>query len=114
MSGTMAQMAGGQSSRPPQIGVGRLRHYLGGRRGLIVLAAAVLGIGAFLNWGWLVAAGIAPLLIGFAPCAVMCALGLCMSRMGGKSCSTESKAKGDHGEARSAATVSSAEVDKRT
>ncbi|MEO6782251.1 MAG: hypothetical protein ABI196_15360 [Bradyrhizobium sp.] len=114
MSGTMATKAGAQSLTLPQIVVGLLRHYLGGRRGLILLAVAVLGIGAFLNWGWLVAAGIAPLLIGFAPCAVMCALGLCMSRMGGKSCSTESKAKDDQVEAKPAATVSSVEVDERT
>lgn len=69
---------------------GRLRQYLGGRRGLVVLATVVLAAGAFFNWGWLVAAGIAPLLLGFAPCAAMCALGLCMNKMGGKSCSAAS------------------------
>jgi hypothetical protein len=64
------------------------RPYLGGRRGLILLATAVLGAGAALNWGWLVAIGLAPILIAVAPCAVMCALGLCaMGR--GKSCSSE-------------------------
>ena len=77
----------------PSPGVsGFFRRYLGGRRGWILLAIAVLGVGAFLNWGWLVAAGIAPLLIAFAPCAAMCALGLCMNKMGGKSCSTKSNA----------------------
>ena len=70
----------------------RFRRYLGGRRGLIFLTVAVLVIGAYFNWGWLVAAGIAPLLLAFAPCAAMCALGLCMGRMGGKSCSTTAKA----------------------
>ena len=63
--------------------------YLGGRRGLIILTVAVLVMGLALNWNWLVAIGVAPLLISLAPCAVMCALGLCMSRMGGKSCSSE-------------------------
>lgn len=64
------------------------RPYLGGHRGLILLATAVLGAGAWLNWGWLVAIGVAPILIALAPCAVMCALGLCA--MGGKkSCSSE-------------------------
>jgi len=64
------------------------RPYLGGRRGLILLAVAVLGAGAALNWGWLVAIGLAPILVAVAPCAVMCALGLCV--MGrGKSCSSE-------------------------
>ena len=62
--------------------------YLGGR-GLIIATLAVVVIGLSLNWSWLVAIGVAPLLISLAPCAVMCALGLCMSRMGGKSCSSE-------------------------
>ncbi len=66
------------------------RYYLGGRRGLILLTVTALGAGLFLNWGWLVAAGIAPLLLTLAPCAAMCALGLCMNKMGGKSCSTQS------------------------
>ena len=59
------------------------RYYLGGRRGLLVLAVAVVVAGAALNWSWLAAAGVAPLLLGLLPCAAMCALGLCMSRMGG-------------------------------
>jgi hypothetical protein len=58
------------------------RTYLGGRRGLILLAVAVLGVGAMLNWGWLVAVGVAPLLLALAPCAAMCALGLCMNKAG--------------------------------
>jgi hypothetical protein len=55
------------------------RYYIGGRTALIVVTAAALGLGAYFNWGWLVAAGIAPLIIGVLPCAAMCALGLCMS-----------------------------------
>lgn len=65
-----------------------LRYWLGGRRGLIVLASVVGLAAVTLNWGWLVAVGIAPLLLAFAPCAAMCALGLCASRMGGGSCSS--------------------------
>jgi hypothetical protein len=57
------------------------RNYLSGRRGLLILAAAVVAVGAALNWSWLAAAGIAPLLLSLLPCAAMCALGLCMSRM---------------------------------
>lgn len=76
----------------PQTIAGLLRHYLGGRRGLVLLAAVAIGAALYLNWGWLAAAGIAPLLVAFAPCAIMCGLGLCMSRMGGKSCSTDAKA----------------------
>jgi hypothetical protein len=66
-----------------------IRYYAGGRRGLLLLTAVALVAGAALNWSWLVAAGIAPLLLTLAPCAVMCALGLCMNRMGGRSCSSE-------------------------
>ena len=69
-----------------------VRHNFGGRRGLIILAVIALGAGAFSNWGWLVAAGIAPLLLALAPCALMCAAGLCMSKMGGGSCSSDGKA----------------------
>ena len=64
-----------------------LSHYLGNRRVLAVLAVAVIGAGLALNWSWLIPVGIAPILLALAPCAAMCALGLCMSKMGGKSCS---------------------------
>lgn len=67
-------------------------HYLGNRKVLVVLAVAIVGAGLALNWSWLVAAGIAPILLALAPCAAMCALGLCMSRMGGKSCSGDKDA----------------------
>lgn len=69
---------------------GLLGHYLGGRRGLLVLAFAAVGAGLYFSWGWLAAVGVAPLLIALAPCAAMCALGLCM-KGGGKSCSSDSK-----------------------
>lgn len=65
------------------------RYYLGGRRGLLALAAIALVSGLALNWSWLIAAGIAPFLLGVLPCVAMCALGLCMTKMGGKSCSTD-------------------------
>lgn len=68
----------------------KARSYLTGRRGLILLALAIIAVGVTLNWGWLVAIGVAPILLALAPCAVMCALGVCMSKMGGKSCSSES------------------------
>ena len=53
-------------------------------RGLLI-GVAVLGGGAmFLGWDWLVAAGVATFIVALAPCLVMCALGLCASRMGKK------------------------------
>jgi hypothetical protein len=67
-----------------------LRYWLGGRRGMAALIVSAVVIGGALNWSWLVAAGIAPLLLTFLPCAAMCALGLCMNRMSGGSCSTSS------------------------
>ena len=65
------------------------RYYLGGQRGLLIVAAVVVAGGLALNWSWLVAAGVAPLLIGVLPCVAMCALGLCMHKMGGKSCAAD-------------------------
>ena len=59
-----------------------VRYYLGGRRGLLLFASAALVPGLWLGWPALVAAGMAPILVALAPCAVMCALGLCMKRMG--------------------------------
>ena len=62
-----------------------LRYQLRGRRGLIA-ATVVLALPAlWLGWPWLAAAGVAPLLIAVAPCAVMCGLGLCMSKACSKS-----------------------------
>ena len=43
----------------------------------IALAAAGIGGGLFLGWDGLAAAGLAPLVLGLLPCAVMCAAGLC-------------------------------------
>ena len=69
-----------------------LRGKLGGRNGLIALAVLAVGGGLFLNWGWLVAAGLAPLILGVLPCLAMCALGLCASKMmGGKSSGSDSE-----------------------
>jgi hypothetical protein len=52
-----------------------------------------LGIGAaaglFLGWDWLVAIGTASLIIALAPCLIMCAFGVCATRM----CKTEGIAK---------------------
>lgn len=49
------------------------------RRGLIALAALLLALGFASNWSWLVAVGVAPIILAVLPCAVMCAFGLCMS-----------------------------------
>lgn len=63
--------------------------WLRGSRG-IMLGAVALGIGgAALGWPWLVALGIAPILLSLAPCAVMCALGLCMMGKGSNSTASQ-------------------------
>jgi hypothetical protein len=54
------------------------RYYLGNRWVLVALGTGVLVAGIALNWSWLVAAGIAPILISVLPCLVMCGLGFCM------------------------------------
>jgi hypothetical protein len=53
-----------------------------GTRGLIILAAVMVAAGLALNWSWVVAIGLAPILIAALPCAVMCALGICMRPKG--------------------------------
>ncbi|HJU19238.1 MAG TPA: hypothetical protein VJ770_22520 [Stellaceae bacterium] len=66
-------------------GGGSLPIWLRGRRGIVVLgigAAALAVGGAAVGWPWLVAAGIAPILLSTVPCLVMCALGLCMMGKG--------------------------------
>jgi hypothetical protein len=54
------------------------RYYLGNRWVLVALGVIALLVGIGLNWSWLVAAGLAPILLSTLPCLVMCGLGLCM------------------------------------
>lgn len=69
----------GTSSSAPPTGLGRyLPSWLRGRRGLILGVVAIVGGGMALQWPWLVAIGVAPVLLSLLPCAVMCGLGLCM------------------------------------
>lgn len=58
-----------------------------GRRGWLVAAVALVVAGTAFNWGWLTAIGAAPLILAIAPCALMCAVGLC-AKGGSKSCAT--------------------------
>jgi hypothetical protein len=62
------------------------RYYLRRPRVLLALAAIAIVAGLALNWSWLVAAGLAPILISTLPCLIMCAFGVCMiCRSGEKS-----------------------------
>jgi hypothetical protein len=69
------------------------RYYRGGRLGLVASAAVVVAAGLAFDWSWLAAAGIAPVLIAALPCVAMCALGLCMSRMTGRSCPADAMSR---------------------
>jgi len=51
---------------------------------LTVLAVAGVGSGLVLGWDSLVALGVSTFILALLPCAVMCALGVCASRMGKK------------------------------
>ena len=55
-----------------------LRQVLGNRFVLLLIGGVAIFLTAKFNWGWLVAAGIASLLLSAGPCIAMCALGLCM------------------------------------
>lgn len=53
------------------------------QRNLLIGVVVAGGGGALvLGWDWLVAAGLATIIVAMAPCLVMCALGLCMNRQG--------------------------------
>lgn len=65
------------------------RRRLLSRRGLLVLSGVLIVASLALGWNWLVAVGLAPLLLSALPCVAMCALGLCMQGMGGRSCSAK-------------------------
>ncbi|NIR32805.1 MAG: hypothetical protein GWN84_26610 [Gammaproteobacteria bacterium] len=77
------------------------RYWLGGRWGLLAVGALAAAGGLALSWDWLVAAGLAPLVIGVLPCVAMCAAGLCMKGLGSHACDA-SGAKEDTSRQRSA------------
>ncbi len=94
----MTVSTGPAGSPPPSVVqdlFGLARYYLGGRRRLLLFAGLAIAAGLALNWGWLTALGVAPILVSLLPCAAMCALGLCMNRAGGKSCSTGTSPRDD-------------------
>lgn len=61
------------------------RYYLGNRWTLVAVAglAVILGL-SFGGWGWLVAAGLLPILLSTLPCLIMCGFGVCMMCRGEK------------------------------
>ena len=66
------------------------------RQSLMILVAVLIIATLVFSKDWLVAAGLAPILIAMLPCLVMCGLGLCMNKMTGGSCENGSPdRKGD-------------------
>jgi hypothetical protein len=64
-----------------------LRYQLRGRRGLVASGLGAAAVSLWFGWPWLAAAGLAPILVAIAPCAIMCALGFCTM----KACSTAAR-----------------------
>lgn len=62
-----------------------IRSYLGNRWVLVVMATVAIVGGVALNWGWLVAIGLAPILLATLPCLLMCGFGLCAHKLVGRS-----------------------------
>lgn len=50
---------------------------------LMAAAVAVIGGGFVLNWSWLVAVGLAPIIVSLLPCIAMCVLGVGICKMAG-------------------------------
>lgn len=68
-----------------------------------VLGLADVGAALYAGWGWLAAAGLTAFIIGVLPCVVMCGLGLCANRLGGKgggSCHAKSDAAATEADSR--------------
>jgi hypothetical protein len=61
--------------------LGGLRGFAKDRRVLIAAGVLALILGAAFNWSWLIAVGVAPVLLAVLPCAAMCALGVCAMSM---------------------------------
>lgn len=74
-----------RGTRPAQPVRAFLRHWLSGRRGLIIGGVVVVIAGLALGWNWLTAVGVAPIILSLAPCAAMCAVGACAMMKGNAS-----------------------------
>ena len=78
MTDVTAKSAAGAT--PPQACSQGHSSILGDWKLWVAVAVVALAAGATLHWGWLVAIGIAPLLLKALPCVAMCSLGLCMRK----------------------------------
>lgn len=60
------------------------RYTLGNWRVLLGLAIAAGAVGLAFNWSWLIAVGLAPILLSTLPCLLMCVFGACIMCRSGK------------------------------
>jgi hypothetical protein len=68
------------------------RYYLGNRWALLALGGLAIIAGlTFGGWSWLVAAGLAPVILSTLPCLLMCAFGVCMACRSNRTQSTASR-----------------------
>ena len=77
-SNQMVQISQHETGSEDASVIGPRPQWMTRRRLLLAGVTVVIGSGMALNWGWLTAAGLAPILVSLAPCGVMCGLGLCM------------------------------------
>lgn len=80
-------VTGGRNSA--QTPLDKMRSWATSRQGMIVIGLAAVALALGFSWNWLVAIGAASLILSFAPCAVMCALGMCMMGRGKSSGTTQ-------------------------
>ena len=63
----------------------RVRNVMLSRRGWVVVLTVLAVAGVVFRWHWLVALGLASIVLSVVPCLIMCALGLCAYRVLGRS-----------------------------
>src|SRR5437899_12288148 len=81
------------AAEPTQSTRDLIRACFSSRWALVISGIAVVVAGLALGWNWLTAVGLAPLILSLAPCAIMCALGLCMTPRGNSPSETQSSAE---------------------
>ncbi len=96
-----------------RLGLNVARYYLGNRWVLLALGVLAVALGlSFGGWGWLVAAGLVPILLSTLPCLVMCGFGVCMMCRSNKTQSAASRDAAD--QATSSAALGVAMMDRPT
>ena len=94
----MTSSGASEATRAWQTNLSRVaRHCLGNRWLLLGAAGVALVALAALNWSWLVAVGVASVLLSLLPCLVMCGLGLCAYRFLDSSGAPQARGQADAG-----------------